>query len=319
MPAGRPRKNPLPETVNVTEAAVAKLAEEMGLDAIGAVRLTGQAQACDAFRQLAIVAGITKLKQIKDQKLYLALRGQKAVDAEGEFLLGTWDAFCRFYGRARQSIDEDILNLESIGAPAMETVRQFGLGYRELRQLRKLDETDRQVVVGEIEANAGDKDAILALIDDLSAKHAKEKDKLTKQLESTKKDLDAARQISLERTTEANKIKEQIRKWESGTQDWPEWERVLQNEILLQSGKAFEAIDGLHSLRDRLVSLPLERDQQADDDRLLQPPAAIYLRAVEVLFEQANELMLMAREVFQGYQPLGLLPTPTDPDQPPHH
>lgn len=309
MPAGRPRKNPPSETTNITEAAIAKLSQEMGLDTIEAARLAGQVQACHAIKQLITVAELTKLQQIREHKLYLALRGQKATDANGEYLLGTWDSFCRWLGRSETAINEDLLNLATIGAPAMETVRQFGLGYRELRQLRKLDETDRQVVVGEIEANAGDKDAILALIDDLSAKHAKEKDKLTKQLESTKKDLINARQVSLERTTEANQVKEQLKKWESGTQDWPEWERVLQNEILLQSGKAFEAIDGLHSLRDRLVNLPLERDQQADDDRLLQPPAAIYLRAVEVLFEQANELMLMAREVFEGYQPLGLLPT----------
>ncbi len=58
---------------------------------------------------------------------------------------------------------------------ALDTMNKAGMGYRAFRKLRKLPEADQQVIIGEVEASVGDKEAIVALIDDLAAKHCKEK------------------------------------------------------------------------------------------------------------------------------------------------
>lgn len=309
MPRGRPTNLSKMVESSAVENATMQLMDKMTAEVTLTHQYSGQIQAFTAVSKITTIGALRLLKRIKDERLYRVLGGQKGYDQNGEEItLGTWEAYCRMIGRSVNAVDEDLQNLAALGETALEAVRQVGLGYRELRQLRKLDESDRHVVVGEIEANAGDKEAILSLIDSLAARHAKEKEALTKKLESTQKDLDAARTISSQRAEETRQMKEQIHKWETGAIDYPKWISEARMETLSQSGKIFQAVDALRALRDRILAIPETHEDRNAEDLMTAPVAVLYWTTVQQLWAQMGDLLAMAEETFSGYESLCRLP-----------
>lgn len=154
-------------------------------------QLLGQAQMADAFAQFSLTVSTSKMAYVKENKLYRALSGRKTAD--GQQFSGTWDEFCSLLGRSRQQIDEDILNLRTLGEEALESMSRMGIGYRELRQFRRLPEDQKSALI-EV-AKEGDKTALLELAEEMIAKHAREKEEL-------KTDLEISRQMLAEKKEE---------------------------------------------------------------------------------------------------------------------
>ena len=147
-------------------------------------QMLGQIQMSLSFAKFADVVGLSKLKVIKENKIYRALAGQKAVDVNGNEIadVGTWEGFCAALGTSKTKVDEDLLNLKSFGEEALEQMQRVGIGYRELRQYRRLPEDQKQALI-EV-AKAGDKEGFVELAEEIMVKHAKEKEALTQQLEA---------------------------------------------------------------------------------------------------------------------------------------
>lgn len=139
-------------------------------------QLLGQVQMSRSFAKFADVVGLSKLKYIKENKIYRAVAGQKAMDANGNEIadVGTWEGFCAALGTSKAKVDEDLLNLKTFGEEALEQMQRTGIGYRELRQYRKLP-ADQQLALIEV-AKAGDKEGFVELAEEIIAKHAKEKE-----------------------------------------------------------------------------------------------------------------------------------------------
>lgn len=161
-------------------------------------QLLGQAQMADAFAQFSLTVRTSKLAFVKENKLYRALKGKKTPD--GQELSGTWDEFCRLLGKSSQHIDEELLNLRVLGEEALESMSRMGIGYRELRQFRRLPEDQKSALI-EV-AKEGDKTALLELAEEMIAKHAKEKEDL-------KTDLEISRQTLAEKKDEISILKDQ--------------------------------------------------------------------------------------------------------------
>ena len=140
-------------------------------------QLLGQAQAFQAAGNLLQTFGVSKLAFVKEHKLYQQLRGQRSPN--GLELKGTWEEFCGLLGMSDEKANQDIANLQSFGEQALEAMSAMGIGYRELRQYRKLPE-DQKLALIEV-AKAGDKESFVELAEEIIAKHAKEKDQLTAQ------------------------------------------------------------------------------------------------------------------------------------------
>lgn len=143
-------------------------------------QLLGQAQMADAFAKFSGTVTTSKLSFVKENKLYRALKGQKNPARDG-FLTGTWEEFCSLLGRSSEHVDRDISNLRAFGEDALESMSRMGIGYRELRQYRRLPDDQKTALVEA--AKAGDKDSFLELAEDLIAKHAREKDALKKEVQ----------------------------------------------------------------------------------------------------------------------------------------
>jgi hypothetical protein len=83
------------------------------------------------------VVTVTSLVQLDTVKKTKGYRG-----------IGTWDEFCNYVGLDRHSIDQQLLSLHTFGEDFLVTVTNFGIGYRDLRKLRKLADEGSITVTG---------------------------------------------------------------------------------------------------------------------------------------------------------------------------
>lgn len=157
-------------------------------------QMLGQIQMTRAISKFTDVVGLAKLKIIKENKIYRAVAGQKGIDTAGNEItdVGTWEGFCRALGTSQQKVDEDLLNLKVFGEEALEQMQRTGIGYRDLRQFRRLS-ADQQTELIEA-AKAGDTATLLELAEDLIVKHSK--DKAESELELAAKDQRIARHLA---------------------------------------------------------------------------------------------------------------------------
>ncbi|KHS86535.1 hypothetical protein [Pectobacterium carotovorum] len=161
-------------------------------------QLLGQAQMADAFEQFSRTVRSSKLAFVKENKLYRNLKGKKSPN--GSEFLGTWEEFCNVLGISADKADTDIANLRAFGEEALESMSRMGIGYRELRQFRRLPEDQKSALI-EV-ARDGDKTALLELAEEMIAKHAKEKEDL-------KTDLEISRQTVAEKKDIINTLEDE--------------------------------------------------------------------------------------------------------------
>lgn len=143
-------------------------------------QLIGQAQAFQAAGDLLRTFGVSKLAIVKENKLYRQLAG--AITPNGSELTGTWEEFCNLLGISDDKANQDIANLQAFGEEALEQMQRVGIGYRDMRQFRKLPVDQRTALIEA--AKEGDKETLLDLAEDLINRHVKEKQELTQQIQS---------------------------------------------------------------------------------------------------------------------------------------
>jgi hypothetical protein len=215
--AGRPASpaaQAVPVVLNGEEAAqevaavdgLAQLQASYGQGRDLVNQLLGQAQAFQAAGNLLRTFGVSKLALVKENKLYQQLSGMKAPN--GSELKGTWVEFCGLLGISDDKANEDINNLNAFGEDALEQMQRIGIGYRELRQYRKLPEDQKQALI-EV-AKAGDKEGFVELAEEIIAKHAKEKEALATQVEEAQATLEAKDRVLQTRAELIGKLEEQV-------------------------------------------------------------------------------------------------------------
>ena len=173
-------------------------------------QMIGHAQSRMAMRDFANVMTLAVLKQVKENKLYKGADGQTAYDREGNEIpnVGTWEGFCRAVGVSVAKADEDIANFNAFGEEALTSMQMVGIGYRDLRQFRKLPAEQRTALIEA--AKAGDKDSLIELAEDLIAKHTKEKADLKKQVSDLQEDAKANEERRSDLLQQNEKLKEQL-------------------------------------------------------------------------------------------------------------
>ena len=193
-----------PEVAAVDGLAQLRASYGQGRDLVN--QLLGQAQAFQAAGNLLQTFGVSKLALVKENKLYQQLSGMKAPN--GSELKGTWVEFCGLLGISDDKANEDINNLNAFGEDALEQMQRIGIGYRELRQYRKLPEDQKQALI-EV-AKAGDKEGFVELAEEIIAKHAKEKEALATQVEEAQATLEAKDRVLQTRAELIGKLEEQV-------------------------------------------------------------------------------------------------------------
>jgi len=201
-------------------------------------QLLGQAQMADAFAKFSVTVTTSKLAYVKENKLYQALSGKKTGD--GHQFSGTWEEFCSLLGRSREQIDEDIRNLKTLGEEALESMSRMGIGYREMRQYRKLPDDEKTALL-EV-AKSGDKEAFIDLAESLVAKHAKEKEALNSKLADLEADQKATEKVLTEKNKKLDQVQTSLEKLQLRTAPWNERVAPFKEEITQRQSIIDEAV-----------------------------------------------------------------------------
>lgn len=273
------------EALNLVQNAAA-LASDMGEERDLVNQLLGQAQMADAYAQFSLTVRTSKLAFVKENKLYRALKGKRTPDGQA-FLSGTWEEFCNLLGRSVAQVDEDIANFRVLGEEALESMSRMGIGYRELRQWRRLPEDARSALIEA--AKQGNKEAVEYLAEELIATHAKEKDVLVKKAEELQADYDAQGEVLAKKRAELDETTQQLAKARRRIETMAADEAVkeLRQEVI---GIAFEAeADISGKLREAFSVMAAHAEETGTDHRGFQAG----------LVRQLEMLLLQIREEFQ--------------------
>lgn len=258
---------PMPADLAEQEAAQHLMTDAYNDDRDLVNQLLGQAQMAKAFAQFSETVSVSKLAFIKENKLYRVLKGRKT--ETGQQFFGTWDEFCELLGCSRPQTDEDIKNLRALGEQAVESMSRMGIGYRELRQFRRLPDDSRQALIAV--AETGDKEALLDLAEDLIARQRAENEQLDQDLDKARKAAEDATANVEQRDAEISELKNRLnaanRSWAHATPD--EQTETLLLELRAEALQIEVAIrsdvDDASSLRNRIKTLLDHGEQHGRD------------------------------------------------------
>lgn len=170
--------------------------------------LIGRRSLAVAAAKLFTVTDLSTLQYIKETKLYRVSKGIKIRDTS-RILDGTWADFCaNVVGKSVEQVDEDLRNLKTFGEAALDTMQQAGIGYRDLRQYRKLPADEKTALIEA--AKEGDKDTLLDLAETLIAKHTKEKTELLKENKELTERNEATERVLADKNTVNDKLAMQL-------------------------------------------------------------------------------------------------------------
>ena len=244
-------------------------------------QMLGQIQMSRAISKFTDVVSLSKLKIIKENKIYRSVAGQKAIDSAGNEIpdVGTWVGFCAALGVSASKIDEDLANLKMFGEEALEQMHSTGIGYRELRQFRRLP-ADQQGELIEA-AKAGDTATLLELAEDLMAKHIKEKAAL-------QQDLAAKDQRIARHAAKIQELEDKEDRWAA---------LAVYDQVAQSTAKALGVVQG--ELRQGFLSLVASHKEAGDgsDSRVLM---AGHLGQLQQLVNALREEFALADVVGDG-------------------
>lgn len=292
--------NPVAEQDEAKAAAVHMQAALLSGEQLQMNQVLGRIQATNSIATMLEAFSFAQLKQIKEEKLYRRLKGQTILVNGEDIHLDTWDGFCMAVGTSRSTVDEQLQNLQLLGEQALNRATELGMTTRELRNLRALDIQDQKVVIGQIEAAVGDKDAIVDLITDMAAKHKKTEEKLEKQLKAAQAQAKATERIVADKEARIAELQDKLIVQESRSID-EQIEALLLDlnkaqinvlrflpELEACLGRANETDDHnvrltaaniLHELKETITSLQIEYGLAAvsnpEDDWMADAQAAI--------------------------------------------
>ena len=215
-------------------------------------QLLGQIQMANAFGKWTTVVYLSKLEQVRKNKLYRALPAKNVTDNNGNEIadcrLNTWDGYCRALGLSANKVEEDLKNLEAFGQDAIENMGRLGIGYREMRQFRKLPQDQRTALIEA--AKSDDKESFLELAEDLIAKHAKEKESLQTDLARAKEAAADKDCVIEQKNKKIGELVEQMNRQAALT----DAERATEQERALNDA-VIETLGGLVVLNQRIAEI----------------------------------------------------------------
>lgn len=216
---------------------LAQIEQSVSVEQIQLSEKLGAIKATNFIKKLVTVTEIKLIAEIKETKQY---KGLKLLDGFGKLVtVTTFEDFCQHLGMSREKVDQDILNLSTFGEDFLETSQRIGLGYRDLRKLRKLDDAEREVIINGEAVKAEDRESLIDLIEEMSSKHAKVKETLTQKVTDLEADLVAKDQVLKTKNEKLDKVDHELTKLKSP----PEIAKRAESEPQLL---AKQALDDMH-------------------------------------------------------------------------
>lgn len=228
-------------------------------------RMMGHVEMLRAFSDFANVSSLSKLAEIKKNKLYLQLKGSRAYDRDGKLIanVSSWEGFCRAIGMSHKKVDEDIRNLNAFGEETLDRLNQMGLGYRNMRRLRQIPEEDRLAIINGEQIEVGDKEEVVELIEEMAAKHAREKQELTDKVKHLESERQVDQRLLEDKEKKLNELERELRRDltpDQAAQKRAERDELLKSELM---DKALSSISMLNELA-RAVEKIMDLEDRTD-------------------------------------------------------
>ena len=263
-------------------------------------QLLGQAQMADAFTKFSLTVRTSKLNFVKENKLYRSLKGKKSPNGY-DFLTGTWEEFCNLLGISVQKADLDIQNLKEFGEEALDSMSQMGIGYRELRQYRKLPE-DQKTALIEV-AKAGDKETLVELAEEFIAKNNKEKEQLKKENNNLQADYKALSKRNADVAKEKEELAIKLAQFEMKTIPLDERLSPLKEQIAKTQSRIDELLEQQRQylqIVDDLQKEIIENDPNYDPERHYQLPDALVV-TLTILYQSLKLTSSQSKRIYYDF------------------
>lgn len=196
-------------TLSQEQNAVALAAKALTQDIAEAHEAMGMLKAFNFVGKLLTVGSLKILADIKETKKYKGL----VTYIDGKLLtVGSWEQYVTACGLGVKKVDEDLRNLTVFGEDFLETSQRLGLGYREMRKLRQLPEEARAEIIDADYSEATDKEELIEKIEDLTAKHAKEKAELEAKLKRKSDDYEAQAKVLANKNAQIDRLDTELAK-----------------------------------------------------------------------------------------------------------
>jgi len=198
-------------------------------------RLLGRIEALDAVRQYTTAGWLLQVDAIRKTKAY---KGMQLTVLGAARTIKTFSEFCDAIGVSQRKIEEDLQNLNIFGERFLDRAQAAGIGYRQLRALRKLPDEARQVVI-EGERLSDDPESLKDLLEDVIARNAKREEGLKKELDSAKQTIAAKDKVLAEKAKQLTDTQFQLERVRSLAKD---------DAALLRAEAEGEALKKLYQL-----------------------------------------------------------------------
>lgn len=226
-------------TTENDEFSAARFDQMTGQDRDYFHRQTGRQEMADAISLMTRVFSLKALAEIKESKGYRYQKGRPVKPGSDQTLQGTWAEYCLYIvGRSVDQVDRDLANYQAFGEEALAAMQRAGIGYRQLRDLRRLPEDERAALIAA--ADGGDQDALIETAEDLLSRKGKQVAALTADLDEAKKTLEVKEKLLADRNDELNRVRERLIMIQT---DQAEREEALKLEV---DGLVAEALRSLN-------------------------------------------------------------------------
>ena len=171
----------------------------------------GMIRAFDVVGKFVTVTNLKILHDIKESKKY---KGLVKKLPDGKVVTVTnWSEYCQFLPVSKDTIDQHLMMLKEFGEDFLSRAQDIGMGLRDMRKLRSLpDESDRNLIIEATQQEHLTRDDVLELMEEMAAKHAKEKAELSTKLVDATEDLEAARKVSASKQETIDELNHKLEK-----------------------------------------------------------------------------------------------------------
>lgn len=194
------------------------LAQAASLETMDAFIALGRIQSSQFHATVAEKMIVETAINVRDGKKYKGLPYKKE---SGEFAtVATFEEFCEvFLGKSYRRVMELIKNYNMLGSELYEQAERLGFRQRDYNALKALPADDRKLIAQAIEEENLDK--ALEIMQEMAAKHAREKETLARQSDELAHSLEAKDKVIQDKTEELNRKAEQLAMLETKKRNEP--------------------------------------------------------------------------------------------------
>ena len=292
------------EIQNTTALAAQALTQDIA----EAHEAMGMIKAFGFVNKLLTVGTLKILTEIKNNKKYKGL----VTYIHGELTtVSSWEQYCLACGFTRQKVDEDLLNLSVLGEEFLEDSQRLGLGYRDLRKLRKLPDDARAEIIEADYSETADKEELLEKIEDLTAQFAKEKGELEGKLKQSRDNYEAQAKVLANKNEQINKLDLKLAEKEQWFKNLtPEQKGEALREEAGKLGYKIEA-QVRTTLRSAFITLSEHQQESGADHKQFMTGL---LAQIEVAINELYGAFRLDKTHYTGYEPRWIAETRNEND-----